>query len=351
MKLLIVTQAVDADSPTLGFFDEWLREFSRRCERVEVIALSVGRCALPSNVRVVAMPGGRGPIGRVRRLREYRRLLRELLPGCDGVFAHMCPEYVIAGWLLFGRAKKPVVLWFAHRARNWKVRLGAWLSSVVATSVPGAFTLPTRKLRPLGQGIPTGLFRELPPPGSPPWTLAAVGRITPIKRLELLIDALAILRTRGVDVVLELWGAPALPTDRAYEVGLRQRVAAAGLDDRVRFVGPVAYAQMPERYREITIGVNACPNGAIDKAVLEAMACGRPVIVTNETFRAMLGPDADGCLVRPEARAVADAVQILLASDRAAIGRRLRATVETHHGLSRLIGAILELYERLPRVR
>ena len=56
MRILVVTQAVDADSSTLGFFVEWLREFSGRCERVDVIALSVGRHGLPANVRVVSMP-------------------------------------------------------------------------------------------------------------------------------------------------------------------------------------------------------------------------------------------------------------------------------------------------------
>lgn len=340
MRLLIVTQAVDEGSPTLGFFVEWLRAFAERCERLDVIALSVGAHDLPSNVRLFPLEKGGGTLARFL---AYRKRLRLLLPACDGVFAHMCPEYVIAGWPLFALGKKRVALWFAHKARNWKVRLGAALSDVVVTSVPGAFTLASAKARPIGQGVPTGLFAELPPP-PPPFRFAAVGRITPIKRLELLIGAMALLKARGLDARLELWGSPALEADAAYEKSLRRLAEEKGVADRVVFVGAVPYADMPARYRDIAIGLNACPDGAIDKAVLEAMACARPVVVTNANFKETLGEDAEACLARPEAEAIAEKVEALLSAERAAIGKRLRASVETRHGLSRLIGSILRLY-------
>ena len=138
MRILIVTQAVDRDSSTLGFFVEWLREFSKQCERVDVIALSVGAHDLPSNVRVVSMGKERGA-GKLTRLLNLWKGLRRSLPEADGVFIHMCPEYLIAGWPVFLFRRKPILLWYAHRQTNWRVRLGERLADVVGTISQGSF--------------------------------------------------------------------------------------------------------------------------------------------------------------------------------------------------------------------
>jgi len=308
MRILIVTQAVDADSSTLGFFVEWLREFAKQCECVDVIALSVGRHDLPSNVRVVSMGKERG-FSRPRRLFAYWRWLREFLPERDGTFIHMCPEYLIAGWPLFMSKRKPIVFWYAHRARNLLVRAAAWLATADVS----------------------------------PFHLVAVGRLTPIKRLELLIEATALLRKRGLDAVLELWGAPALPSDQAYETSLRDQARTLGISGQVRFLGGVPFGDMPKRYGGISVALNACPKGAIDKAVLEAMSCARPVVVTNDNFSSVLGPDAAACLAAATAADIADKLEALYAADRQAIGTRLRAAVVAHHGLPHLVEGALDL--------
>ena len=79
MRILIVTQAVEADSSTLGFFVEWLREFSRQCEEVFVIGLAVGRHDLPPNVHVMSMGKERGA-GKLARLFAFWKHLRAALP-------------------------------------------------------------------------------------------------------------------------------------------------------------------------------------------------------------------------------------------------------------------------------
>lgn len=338
-----MTQAVDAESSTLGFFLEWIKEFARQCERVDVIALSVGAHDLPANVRVFSMGKERG-VGRSARLFNFWKHLRHTLPQTDAVFVHMCPEYLIAGWPLFAFARKQVVLWYAHRHRDWKVRLGVALADIVATSVENALTVRTSKKRALGQGVPTDLFLPLPPPAAPPFRFAAIGRLTPIKRLELLIEATAMLRNRGLDAVLELWGAPAVPSDADYETSLRNRARTLGISEQVRFLGAVPFSDMPKKYGGVNVALNACPKGAIDKAVLEAMSCARPVIVTNENFSSVLGPDSSLCLAVATAESIADKIEALCAADRQAIGLRLREAVVARHGLPRLVRGTLALY-------
>lgn len=344
MKILIVTQSVDQDSPTLGFFVEWLREFSRQCERVDVVALSVGRHTLPTNVQVASMGKERG-YSRPRRLFEFWRSLRKFLPESDGIFVHMCPEYLIAGWPFFRSRRKPIVFWYAHRARNILVRTAAWLATFVATSVPGAFTVATKKVRPLGQGVPTNLFMPLPAAIAPPYLFAAVGRTTPIKRLELLIDAVSILRKRDFDAIIELWGSPALPSDYEYEIKLREQAMALGISEHVHFCGAVHFSTLPKKYGTIAVALNSCSEGAIDKAVLEAMACARPVVVTNRNFSSVLGDDAVVCLADATGTDIADKLQAVCIRDRQAIGLRLRTAVVEHHSLPHLVKGVLDLMQ------
>jgi len=343
MNILIVTQAVDSGSSTLGFFVEWLREFSKQCGRVEVIALSVGAHDLPPNVHVVSMGKERGA-GKIARLRRLWKGMRAALPQVDAVFIHMCPEYLIAGWPILALRRKPVFLWYAHRQNSLRLRLAARLADVIGTIGPGSFPFATPKLRAMGHGIPTERFKPRPE-ARMPGRLVAVGRITPIKRLELLIEALAVMRKKGIPATLDLWGEPIMEEDRTYKRGLERLIAERGLGDAVVFRGAASYERMPEIDATAAVALNAAPTGALDKAVLEAMACGTPVVVCNRNFAPLLGRDADRCLADDAPEAVAAKIEALLAQPEAALGTRLRAAVEDGHSLARLISRILRTYD------
>lgn len=343
MRLLVVTQAVDARSSTLGFFLDWLKEFAASCDGVTVIGLSVGEHALPPNVRVLSMGKERG-LGRFGRLRAYRRHLRAELPHADAVFIHMCPEYLVAGWPLFAHAGKPVMLWYAHRAATWRTRLAARMADAIGTVSEGSFPFASPKVRVFGHGIPTDRFRP-DAAARVPGRLVAVGRITPIKRLGLLIEALAILRTRGIEAHLDIIGEAVMPGDAEERASLRTLAEARGVAEAVSMPGALPYGAMPAATASASVALNACPNGAPDKAVLEAMACGAPVVVLNRNFAPLLGPDAERCLADADPEAIADRIAALLDAPDPELGARLRAVVEEGHSLKRLIARILASYE------
>ena len=52
MKLVVVTQAVDADDPVLGATVPKLRALAERVDELVVLALRIGEHGLPANVRV-----------------------------------------------------------------------------------------------------------------------------------------------------------------------------------------------------------------------------------------------------------------------------------------------------------
>ena len=52
MRIVFVTQKVDVDDPILGATVEKLHALARRCDRLDVLCLAVGRHDLPANVRL-----------------------------------------------------------------------------------------------------------------------------------------------------------------------------------------------------------------------------------------------------------------------------------------------------------
>ena len=73
MKLLILTQKVDKNDTTLGFFHRWIEEFSKNYEKIIVICLYKGEYNLPQNVEVYSLGKERGvsKIGYVLNFYKY----------------------------------------------------------------------------------------------------------------------------------------------------------------------------------------------------------------------------------------------------------------------------------------
>ena len=105
-----------------------------------------------------------------------------------------------------------------------------------------------------------------------------VGRIAPIKGLETLLDALAQLRARGSAVRLLVVGGEAdEPTD-GHEAEIRRRVDTLGLREVVRFAGAQPQEALRDYYVAADVTVLPSYYESFGMVVLEAMACGSPVI-------------------------------------------------------------------------
>jgi glycosyltransferase involved in cell wall biosynthesis len=180
----------------------------------------------------------------------------------------------------------------------------------------------------------------------PPFKVVSVGRIAPVKRIEVLIDAVELLREEA-KFALKIIGEAA-PIDRDYAQRLCEAVSARKLDDQIAFAGAVNHAQVVGEYQAADVMVNTSRTGSIDKAVLEAMACGLPVITSNEAFQSMLLPWGDLLYVPPDApEKLADRLrrlQKMSLEERAALGDHLRQLVIKEHSLARLIRQLIAIF-------
>lgn len=327
MKLLIVTQKVDRTDPILGFFHRWLEAFAQHGETITVIGQYVGAYELPHNVSVVSLEKekGRGTFSQILRFWKFCISHRA---SYDQVFVHMTPIWIILGapiWLVLG---KKMYLWYEIKRGGFKLKLALlFVKKVFAASKHGLPSV-SRKQVTTGHGIDIDLF-DRNPEAREAGHLVAVGRVTRIKHCEVLLRALAELP----DCRLTIAGGTVTEEDKAYEAELRSLMHRLSIADRVE-MGWVSPEEMPTLLHRADVFVHAS-QGGFDKAVLQAMACGTPVITTSEAAASALPPE---CCATSETVADQTAKLLALSADqRLRLGGTLRAIVEEDHSVNQCI--------------
>jgi D-inositol-3-phosphate glycosyltransferase len=112
-------------------------------------------------------------------------------------------------------------------------------------------------------------------------TLLYVGRIQPLKGLELAIRATEeLVGAIERDVVLLVVGGASGRTGTAEVDRLQELAATLGIADRVRFLGPRPHSTLPGLYRASDVVVVCSHTESFGLAALEAHACGIPVVGT-----------------------------------------------------------------------
>jgi glycosyltransferase involved in cell wall biosynthesis len=347
VNLLVFNLAMDADHATLGHTTAWTNALARRADHVSVITMLAGKIAVEPNVTVYSLGKELGR-SEPRRLLSYYRLVHRVLTArpIDACFAHMAPLFAALFSPLAKPRGIPTLLWFAHTSVTPTLRLAHFLVDGCMTPTRGSFPLQSSKLAVVGHGIDTELFR--PPEQQPAryaQTAVSVGRITPIKRIEEMLEAVGILRAeRGLGLRLELVGGPSTKRDFGYLTALRHRASELGVEELVGFRGPVPYAQVANHYHAGGLALNLS-GGAMDKAILEGMASGCVPISRNAAFRALAqGHGLDWLVPEPGADRLAACILEALdhtRADRPSIVARLRRIVTEEHSLDRLSERIM----------
>ncbi len=166
--------------------------------------------------------------------------------------------------------------------------------------------------------------------------LLCVAAVTPRKGHDVLLDALARLAANPWALVLA--GPPG--RDAAFAAAMRDRAAAHGLTERVRFAGPLAGTALDAAYADADLLVLASRAEPYGMVVTEALARGIPVVASRvDGVPEALGTGPDGTtpglLVPPgDSAALALALDAWLSD--AALRRRLRAAA--HARRARLTG-------------
>ena len=352
MRLLFVTQKVDADHPVLAQTVDVIRELAARCEAVDVLCDAVGRHDLPANVRLRTF-GSRTRAGRgVRFVRGVAAavLPRERRP--DAVLVHMVPLFVLLSAPLVKPLRIPTLLWYTHWNPSRSLRLALPLVDVVMSVSRGSFPLETPKLQATGHAIDVDRFT----PAANRETggrlrLLALGRTARWKGYETMLDALELAVRRGCDAELEIRGPDLTDDERAHRRELEARVAAsAELRDRVRIEPPLPRDRLPELLAGADALLSATQpreSETLDKVVFEAAACGVPLLASNTALEEFLaGLPLELSFPPRDAERLAERIVALAAAGpavRAEVGRELRRRVVAGHSVGSWADAVTRI--------
>jgi D-inositol-3-phosphate glycosyltransferase len=129
--------------------------------------------------------------------------------------------------------------------------------------------------------------------------LLFVGRLERLKGVEVAIRALALLRDRAHDDVrLLILGEDSREGDESEKDRLKEVAAAAGVRDRVDFLGSVAHHELPFFYSAADVCVMPSYSESFGLVGLEAQACGRPVVGSGVTgLRSVVRDEVSGYLL------------------------------------------------------
>ena len=195
-----------------------------------------------------------------------------------------------------------------------------------------------------GSGVDVEALRPMPEPASP-ITIAFVGRLLEDKGVHTLIRAHARLRARGCSVELLIAGTP----DPANPASVSEQQARAwGQSPGITWLGHVDISTVWARAH---IAVLPSRREGLPMSLLEAAACGRPMIATDVPgCREIVRPDQTGLLVPfDDDRALADAIESLAQSQqrRARYGAAARRLVVERFSAAEIGRQTVDLYRSL----
>lgn len=190
-----------------------------------------------------------------------------------------------------------------------------------------------------------------------PVRLLCVARLIEQKGFPYLLEALALLKKKGLQFSCDIIGGPEQPRYTDYLVQVRKLHRKLGLEDCVFFLGSQPFRVVMKKFAEADIFVLPCviaKDGSRDitpNSLIEAMAMKLPVISTHITGIPEIVEDGiSGLLVQPnDVDAVAEALERLIHDPklRVELGEAGRRRVEQRFDIKRNIGKRVELFESL----
>ncbi len=240
----------------------------------------------------------------------FRRLRERLKRGAKWEVLHRVTPVTLAAPTWLGRLGLPVVLGplnsglkdprgfgkIMRQESTWLVRLREvtrLFDSLIGSSRRAARILTASKATLAGvplryrdrcrsmieNGVELSRFApsawpQAPMPGNP-LKILFVGRLIPVKALDLLLDAVARLSAEGVALQLTVAG------DGPMRSEWEQRTAALGLQSQVRFMGNLSSAEIAAQMQRCHVFCLPSVRESGGAVLLEAMASARPAIAMN----------------------------------------------------------------------
>jgi glycosyltransferase involved in cell wall biosynthesis len=321
------------------------------------------------DVHALDMPRGRFELSGLLRL---RRILRECRP--DVVQTRMYHADLLGGVAALFAGFLPVV-WAVHAtelgtmADTWKTRIVRRVCAILSGVIPSAIVTdaqksadvhialgyPIKKTFVIPNGVDSSLFcqdetqrqtvRQELRVDSKQFLIGAVARWHPLKDHSSLLHALAIVKADNHAFRCVLVGSGMTKDNDA----LARLVHDNGLDDEVILLGP--RRDVSAVMNAIDLHVLSSSAESLPVAVIEAMSCGTPCVVTDVGDAAKIVGDT-GWIATPLsptslARAITSAIEVLAATGKDARGQLCRDRIAEHYSLDKMREQYCEIWRKV----
>jgi len=155
--------------------------------------------------------------------------------------------------------KADKVIAISGEVRRWLIGMGVRREKIVVVHYGIQVSYPTETV------------------GTTPMVIGTIGRLEPRKGMDRLIRAMPEVLTNFPDATLEIVGR----SDRGYGEGLKALAKEIGVRDSVSFIGEILHEVIPTWLDGITVYAQASREEGLGLAVLEAMAMGKPIVVSD----------------------------------------------------------------------
>jgi glycosyltransferase involved in cell wall biosynthesis len=327
----------------------------------EVMVFSVSeyaenRCKYDAKVRIAARK--RGSRGLLLSFLELRRIVKEYRP--DIIHAHYASSYGLLG-ALTGWHPLVVSAWGAdimdfplksvfHRLLiQFNLKKADFLTVTSRTLQEEIRRYTDKEVEIIAFGIDLERFRQPEAKCDSSAHRLVVGAIRWLWRIygiDTLIRAFKLLREREPSRNLELL----IVGDGPEMARLRRLCEELNVQGAVRFAGYVPPEETWKYYHQISIFAALSRVESFGVAVLEASACGRPIVASDiGGLREVVVPGVTGLLVPPDSpREAAEAIERLIENPslRSELGRNGRKWVEEKYDWKKNVQQMVQVYKK-----
>jgi glycosyltransferase involved in cell wall biosynthesis len=317
---------------------------------------AANRCKYDEKVRIAARKSGNRSL--ISGFLELRRIVKEYSP--DIIHAHYATSYGLLG-ALAGRHPLVVSAWGAdimdfprksvfHRLLiQFNLKRADFITVTSRTLFEEIRKYTNKDVNVVAFGIDLERFRQPEPNADSSANHLVIGAIRWLWRIygiDTLIRTFKLLRERDPSRELELL----IVGDGPEMANLRRLCEELNVQEVVHFAGYVPPEETVKYYHQISIFAALSRLESFGVAVLEASACGRPIVASNiGGLREVVVPGVTGLLVPPDSpREAAEAIERLIENPtlRSELGLNGRRWVEEKYDWKKNVREMMEVYEK-----
>ena len=285
-RLVIYNLETNLDSNVLAAAHDWIESFAKNVDQVVVYSTHVGRIDLPPNV-IVREIGGGSP---ARKVIAVLRLLKSVaieFPNRNTltVFHHMSTRSLLIVGLFYKLMGVRQGLWYSHSKKSFTLSASHILADRIFTSTPSAIPISNSRVKFVGHGLKSERFlRNDFVAFQKRNGIVAIGRVVPVKRIELLVEAVSTSKLANLGITC----IGPHEANGNYPNKILELARTKGIDVSLR--NAIPYKEIPNTLLGFDFIFTGTPK-SVDKAVIEGAMCGCFVISSEEQAIKLTGMD------------------------------------------------------------